>query len=79
MRVSEAWEVFGEAVLACAREVCGMYKVGVRQVRNGSKLRADEVKLSVKDKSYICWHYLQRRSVRYTRESGRSSGGRCRG
>lgn len=46
-------EIFREAVLAYAREVCGMWKVGGGQVRKGREWWDDEVKLLV-TKNEVC-------------------------
>lgn len=56
--VGEEWEVFMEAVLACARDICRTQKVGGWQIRNGTEWWEEEIKLPENEKREIFGWYL---------------------
>lgn len=77
--VGEKWEMFGEAVLACEREVSNMWKVGDKHVRKGSEWWVDEVKLLVNKKAEAHGHHLKGGGVQVIGKCTRESDRRLRG
>ncbi|WP_435362528.1 hypothetical protein, partial [Klebsiella pneumoniae] len=65
--VEEEWQLFKSAVVGCAKEVCGMRRVGAG-IRKGSEWWCEEVRIAVDDKRRAFEVWLQQKDeVSYER------------
>ncbi|XP_071512677.1 uncharacterized protein [Panulirus ornatus] len=57
--VGEEWDVFRESVMDCAKDACGMRRVGDGLIRKGSEWWDEEVRVLVKEKREAFGRFLQ--------------------
>ncbi|XP_071529497.1 craniofacial development protein 2-like [Panulirus ornatus] len=57
--VGEEWDVFRESVMDCAKDACGMRRVGGGLFRKGSEWWDEEVRVLVKEKREAFGRFLQ--------------------
>ena len=60
--VEEEWDMFRKAVQKCAKEVCGMRRVG-KGIRKGSEWWNDKVKKAVNEKKWMYEEWLQKKDA----------------
>ena len=60
--MEKEWEKFGDIVMECTNDVCGMKRVG-GQRRNGSEWWNEEVGREVAEKRRAFEDWLQRRDI----------------
>ncbi|XP_071539225.1 craniofacial development protein 2-like [Panulirus ornatus] len=79
--VGEEWDVFRESVMDCAKDACGMRRVGGGLIRKGSEWWDEEVRVLVKEKREAFGRFLQGKNAiewEFKKERDRRSRERCK-